>query len=210
LDFYKRIHHSFEHLYCADHYFYLQLQQYFPRQQPTARTQNVRASANFNEARQSKTVPSSPVVQRRSRTPGAESRILTKQPAVDEENIVVTVNRSSGQHNINVQRNGESAYKSPRIRDSAPGVRDRRCTTGLEGTVLLCLASLKLALALTFCVRAVDSLFVTDSFKPSSKFSERLRECSLSLGPGVVDRRTGSILLSVLLGPGVIDLRCIN
>ena len=80
----------------------------------TARTQNVRASANFNEARQSKTVPSSPVVQRRSRTPGAESRILTKQPAVDEENIVVTVNRSSGQHNINVQRNGESAYKSPK------------------------------------------------------------------------------------------------
>lgn len=103
-----------EHSLRRSENFELDLSESVTNKLSTPRTQNVSKSANFNEARQSKTVPSSPVVQRRSRTPGAESRILAKQPAVDEENIVVTVNRSSGQHNINVQRNGESAYKSPK------------------------------------------------------------------------------------------------
>lgn len=103
-----------EHSLRRSENFELDLSESVTNKLSTPRTQSVSKSANFNEARQSKTVPSSPVVQRRSRTPGAESRILTKQPAVDEENIVVTVNRSSGQHNINVQRNGESAYKSPK------------------------------------------------------------------------------------------------
>lgn len=103
-----------EHSLRRSENFELDLSESVTNKLSTPRTQNVSKSANFNEARQSKTVPSSPVVQRRSRTTGAESRILAKQPAVDEENIVVTVNRSSGQHNINVQRNGESAYKSPK------------------------------------------------------------------------------------------------
>ncbi|XP_071179887.1 serine-rich adhesin for platelets-like isoform X1 [Mytilus edulis] len=75
----------------------------------TPRKQNVRTSANFSEPRQSRTVPSSPVVQRRPITPSG----LSRQTAVDEETVIM-VDRSKGQHCLSVQRNGESAYKSPK------------------------------------------------------------------------------------------------
>ncbi|XP_052074707.1 mucin-5AC-like [Mytilus californianus] len=80
---------------------------------PLSRTQNVRTSANVSEPRQSRTVPSSPVVQRRPITPSAEPRGLSRQTAVDEETVIM-VDRSKGQHCLSVQRNGETAYKSPK------------------------------------------------------------------------------------------------
>lgn len=79
-----------------------------------SKTQNVKTNSDFIESRPSRTVPSSPVVQRRPRTPSAEPRALSRQTAVDDE-TVITVDRSNGHHSISVQRSGDdTAYKSPK------------------------------------------------------------------------------------------------
>lgn len=79
----------------------------------TNRTQSVRSSTDFNETRQSRTVPCSPVVQRRPRTPSAEPRSLSRQGALDEDPII-TVDRSKGHHSISVQRSGATPNKTPK------------------------------------------------------------------------------------------------
>ncbi|KAJ8312107.1 hypothetical protein KUTeg_009480 [Tegillarca granosa] len=77
-----------------------------------SQSDNVRKNS---ESRESRTVPSSPAVERRrSSASSGDSKSLKRQQALDDD-TVITVNRSGGQHAISVKEGSEVKYKTNKV-----------------------------------------------------------------------------------------------
>ncbi|XP_048763543.2 mucin-2-like isoform X2 [Ostrea edulis] len=83
-----------------------------PKQTSTLTAREIPES-DYNDPRERRSVSASPATPRRSVVTGLKPKTLVKQNAV-EEAILVTVNRDSGRHKINVKDGEETKYKTSR------------------------------------------------------------------------------------------------